>query len=219
MKLRFQSALFGCAVLVTATSAAWLDKLDWSHDDSIDSCVDERVGAECVLRPHSCALLRASARAVKEKTGLRICLVGRSGVGKSSMVNALRGVRSSAADAAKLSHGVSGTGERDGFEFRPEGYASAHAKGVYYVDMPGSGTANFSTDTYARDVKLSEVSMDRHAMNRDDAARPRRRHIRCHERDRGGHSRRPEGEPGKQSGSSRWQPKNECRYRHHRCAT
>ena len=69
---------------------------------------------------------------------IQIAITGQSGVGKSTLVNTLRGLPPTALSAAPVSP-LQMTGVKA--PYKEDGYASPHSPGVVYHDLPGCGTA------------------------------------------------------------------------------
>ena len=78
-------------------------------------------------------------------------LTGQSGVGKSTIVNTLRGLRPKAPGAAEVSS-VQMTGVKA--PFRQEGYPSPFIDSVVYYDLPGYGTQAVSRSTFVERYDL-----------------------------------------------------------------
>jgi small GTP-binding protein len=74
-----------------------------------------------------------------EKTKIKCGFVGRSGVGKSSLINAITGQKLAPVGAAK--------------ETTVEAHEYAH-RGIVLVDLPGCGTERFPTGDYVSRLKL-----------------------------------------------------------------
>ncbi|XP_034974978.1 interferon-inducible GTPase 5-like [Zootoca vivipara] len=79
---------------------------------------------------------------------LEIAITGRSGVGKSSFVNALRGMEDYAEGAAKT--GVTET------TMVPQEYSHPTFPKVKFWDLPGFGKDNFSAEEYLEEVNFSK---------------------------------------------------------------
>jgi energy-coupling factor transporter ATP-binding protein EcfA2 len=69
---------------------------------------------------------------------IQIAITGQSGVGKSTLVNTLRGLPPTALSAAPVSP-LQMTGVKA--PYKEDGYASPYSPGVVYHDLPGCGTA------------------------------------------------------------------------------
>ncbi|KAL8219510.1 UNVERIFIED_CONTAM: hypothetical protein K2H54_026040 [Gekko kuhli] len=85
---------------------------------------------------------------VSEKTTVNIAITGVSGAGKSSLVNALRGLSDFDEEAAKTDV-IEGTAE-------PMGYPHPSFSGVTIWDLPGIGTPNFQAEEYLERVNYSQ---------------------------------------------------------------
>lgn len=85
------------------------------------------------------ALLRQELEAL-DTVQVRIAVIGRSGVGKSSLINALYGEK------------VAQTGSIETTE-EPEEYSLG---GLVLVDLPGCGTQRFPRESYVRDMNLAQ---------------------------------------------------------------
>ncbi|KFO26637.1 T-cell-specific guanine nucleotide triphosphate-binding protein 2 [Fukomys damarensis] len=83
-----------------------------------------------------------------ENAPLSIAVTGESGAGKSSLINALRGMDHEEEGAAP-------TGPTETTKFRTE-YKHPTLRNVSIWDLPGVGTTNFPLNTYLREVKFAE---------------------------------------------------------------
>ncbi|XP_059833370.1 interferon-inducible GTPase 5-like [Hypanus sabinus] len=81
-----------------------------------------------------------------DKTELNIAVTGESGTGKSTFINAMRGLRKDDPGAAK-----SGTTETS---MEPTGYSHPTLPNVRYWDLPGMGTTQFTAAKYLRKMKF-----------------------------------------------------------------
>ncbi|XP_072913680.1 interferon-inducible GTPase 5-like [Hemitrygon akajei] len=81
-----------------------------------------------------------------DKTELNIAVTGESGTGKSTFINAMRGLQSDDPGAAK-----SGTTETT---MEPAGYSHPTLPNVRYWDLPGIGTEEFPAAKYLRKMKF-----------------------------------------------------------------
>uniref|UniRef100_UPI00398F0767 interferon-inducible GTPase 5-like isoform X2 n=1 Tax=Pristiophorus japonicus TaxID=55135 RepID=UPI00398F0767 len=77
-------------------------------------------------------------------TELNIAVTGESGTGKSTFINAMRGLRSDGEGAAK-------TGPIE-TTMKPARYAHPSLPNVYFWDLPGIGTTKFPADKYLREM-------------------------------------------------------------------
>ncbi|XP_039368520.1 interferon-inducible GTPase 5-like isoform X2 [Mauremys reevesii] len=82
-----------------------------------------------------------------DKITLNIAVTGESGTGKSSFVNAIRGLRDTDKGAAET--GVNET------TMKTTPYPHRIYPNVIVWDLPGIGTENFKSDTYLKQVKFS----------------------------------------------------------------
>ncbi|XP_072361105.1 interferon-inducible GTPase 5-like isoform X2 [Scyliorhinus torazame] len=98
--------------------------------------------------------LGAAVSLVQEKvnelhnTELQIAVTGESGAGKSSFINAMRGLQSTDKGAAK-----SGTTETT---MEPASYSHPNLPSVCFWDLPGLGTSNFQTDMYLQRMNFNK---------------------------------------------------------------
>ncbi|XP_072125843.1 interferon-gamma-inducible GTPase 10-like [Mobula birostris] len=83
-----------------------------------------------------------------DKTELNIAVRGESGTGKSTFINAMRGLRSDDPGAAEV-----GTTETTK---KPTGYSHPTLPNVRYWDLPGMGTTEFSAAKYLRKMKFKQ---------------------------------------------------------------
>uniref|UniRef100_A0A674I866 IRG-type G domain-containing protein n=1 Tax=Terrapene triunguis TaxID=2587831 RepID=A0A674I866_9SAUR len=81
-----------------------------------------------------------------KKTELNIAITGESGAGKSSFLNALRGLGDEDKESAET--GVVETTKE------PEPYKHSKYPNVIFWDLPGIGTPHFKPDTYLEQVKF-----------------------------------------------------------------
>ncbi|XP_072914684.1 interferon-inducible GTPase 5-like isoform X1 [Hemitrygon akajei] len=81
-----------------------------------------------------------------DKTELNIAVTGRSGTGKSTFINAMRGLRSDDPGAAEV-----GTTETT---MEPAGYSHPTLPNVRYWDLPGIGTTPFPAAKYLKEMKF-----------------------------------------------------------------
>ncbi|XP_072913676.1 interferon-inducible GTPase 5-like [Hemitrygon akajei] len=81
-----------------------------------------------------------------DKTELNIAVTGETGTGKSTFINAMRGLRSTDPGAAK-----SGTTETT---MEPTGYSHPTLPNVRYWDLPGIGTTPFPAAKYLRKMNF-----------------------------------------------------------------
>ncbi|XP_006034564.2 interferon-inducible GTPase 1-like [Alligator sinensis] len=94
----------------------------------------------------------AASQALKELKSLetvklRIAVTGETGAGKSSFINAIRGVRPEQTGAAEI--GVNET------TIDPTPYECPHYPNVTFYDLPGIGSVHFQPNTYLKDVNFS----------------------------------------------------------------
>ncbi|XP_042295254.1 interferon-inducible GTPase 5-like [Sceloporus undulatus] len=82
-----------------------------------------------------------------DNTTLHIAITGGSGVGKSSLVNALRGLTDDG-------EGSANTGETE-TTMEPQAYQHPEFSKVKLWDLPGIGTDNFKADQYLKQVDFS----------------------------------------------------------------
>lgn len=82
-----------------------------------------------------------------EKTTLRIAVTGETGAGKSSFINAIRGVRPGETGAAET--GVKETTKK------PTPYACPRYPNVTFYDLPGIRSMNFKPKTYLTNVNFN----------------------------------------------------------------
>ncbi|XP_072913777.1 interferon-inducible GTPase 5-like [Hemitrygon akajei] len=81
-----------------------------------------------------------------DKTELNIAVTGESGTGKSTFINAMRGLRSDDPGAAEV-----GTTETI---MEPAGYSHPTLPNVHYWDLPGIGTTTFPAAKYLTEMKF-----------------------------------------------------------------
>ncbi|XP_067403991.1 interferon-inducible GTPase 5-like [Emydura macquarii macquarii] len=98
------------------------------------------------------SLTEAAAKAkealeMTDKITLNIAVTGQSGSGKSSFVNAIRGLEDT--DDAAAETGVTET------TMKPTDYPHPTYPKVIVWDLPGIGTENFKSDTYLQQVEFS----------------------------------------------------------------
>ncbi|XP_057211003.1 interferon-inducible GTPase 5-like [Triplophysa rosa] len=82
----------------------------------------------------------------QERVELNIAVTGESGSGKSTFVNAFRGLGDEEEDSAE-------TGEKE-TTMEPQVYPHPNYKNMKLWDLPGIGTSNFKADKYLQQVKF-----------------------------------------------------------------
>lgn len=82
---------------------------------------------------------------------VNIAVAGNSGAGKSSFINAIRGLRASDPGAAKV--GVNET------TMKPDAYECKQLPGVWIWDLPGAGTELFPREDYIETIGLRHFDM------------------------------------------------------------
>lgn len=78
----------------------------------------------------------------------KFAVIGESGTGKSTLINALRGVRSSSEGAAKV--GVIET------TLEPKRYLHPNNENIEFWDLPGVGTPSFPKDSYLMNLNIRQ---------------------------------------------------------------
>ncbi|XP_042196585.1 interferon-inducible GTPase 5-like [Callorhinchus milii] len=81
-----------------------------------------------------------------ESVELNIAVTGASGAGKSTAVNAMRGLQ-------RNDEGAAPTGNVETTQ-EPTGYLHPDLKGVYFWDLPGIGTSTFKAKQYLKKIKF-----------------------------------------------------------------
>ncbi|XP_030399367.1 interferon-inducible GTPase 5-like [Gopherus evgoodei] len=117
-----------------------LPGLSEQETDEIKAAIEagDLSGAACVVQ-RSDELLK--------KTELNIAITGESGTGKSSFLNALRGLRDE--DEGSAETGVVETTKE------PMPYQHSKYTNVIFWDLPGIGTPDFQSDTYLEQVTFN----------------------------------------------------------------
>lgn len=82
---------------------------------------------------------------------VKIAFIGYSGAGKSSLINALRGLKAESKEAAAVGLTETTTG--------PNCYAHPKSENVQFWDLPGQGTTRFPVETYAEKVGLDTYDL------------------------------------------------------------
>ncbi|XP_078066455.1 T-cell-specific guanine nucleotide triphosphate-binding protein 2-like isoform X1 [Mustelus asterias] len=85
-----------------------------------------------------------------DNTELNIAVTGGSGAGKSTFINALRGLQNADEGAAET-----GTTETT---MEPIGYKHHNLPNVRFWDLPGIGTTKFPADKYLREMKFERYN-------------------------------------------------------------
>ncbi|XP_051878394.1 interferon-inducible GTPase 5-like [Pristis pectinata] len=81
-----------------------------------------------------------------DNTELNIAVTGETGTGKSTFINAMRGLRSTDVGAAEV-----GTWETT---MKPTRYPHPHLPNVCYWDLPGIGSTEFTAGRYLKEMKF-----------------------------------------------------------------
>ncbi|XP_048400887.1 interferon-inducible GTPase 5-like [Stegostoma tigrinum] len=83
-----------------------------------------------------------------DKTELNVAVTGETGAGKSSFINAMRGLQPNDEGAAKV----------DSIEttMEPTGYKHPNLPNVWFWDLPGIGTKKFPANKYLKEMKFKK---------------------------------------------------------------
>ncbi|XP_008304174.1 interferon-inducible GTPase 5-like [Stegastes partitus] len=134
-------------------------------DDSFDSYPEEIKGCKEALMNNDTAAAAAKIQEYlkKQNKPLNIAITGESGSGKSTFVNAFRGIKNSDVGAAPT--GCTET------TMEVTAYPHPNFPKVTFWDLPGIGTTNFPADQYLKHVELEKfdffiiISADRFREN------------------------------------------------------
>lgn len=97
-------------------------------------------------KPEDSACRAKKELSLMENVNLNIAVTGESGVGKSTFVNAIRGIKDG-------EEGAANTGVTETTTY-PMKYTHPTMPNVYIWDLPGIGTQNFKAKNYLRTVKF-----------------------------------------------------------------
>ncbi|XP_062321622.1 interferon-inducible GTPase 5-like [Osmerus eperlanus] len=109
-----------------------------------DPCFLDELKSCIMTRPNASAETAKKELDLMNNVTLNIAVTGESGVGKSTLVNALRGVREGEIGSAET--GVTET------TMMATRYTHPSMTNVFIWDLPGIGTPNFKAKTYLKDV-------------------------------------------------------------------
>uniref|UniRef100_A0A7S2H5E8 IRG-type G domain-containing protein n=1 Tax=Octactis speculum TaxID=3111310 RepID=A0A7S2H5E8_9STRA len=133
----------GSPDVLNAETRRWLEDLDTTGGGGVANSNDE-------LIEFAQELYKSSF----QEEPVRIAVMGQSGVGKSTLVNTLRGLSPDAPGAARVSV-TQMTGVKS--EVAKEGYVSSFYPSVVYHDLPGCGTTQWPRDSYVERFNLPEA--------------------------------------------------------------